>query len=88
MIAVPGANGYLGKLVIEGLLERVPSNQIVAAVRSPDKAFSFGTLGVQVREADYTRPENPESCASWGEEGPAHFCSRDRSEIQQAQSSN
>jgi NAD(P)H dehydrogenase (quinone) len=57
MIAVTGANGYLGKLVIEGLLERVPSDQIIAAVRSPEKAFSFGTLGVQVREADYTRPE-------------------------------
>jgi uncharacterized protein YbjT (DUF2867 family) len=57
MIAVTGANGYLGKLVIEGLLERVPSDQIIAAARSPEKAFSFGTLGMQVREADYTRPE-------------------------------
>jgi NAD(P)H dehydrogenase (quinone) len=57
MIAVTGANGYLWKLVIEGLLERVPSDQIIAAARSPEKAFSFGTLGMQVREADYTRPE-------------------------------
>ena len=57
MIAVTGANGHLGQLVIEGLVERVPANQIIAAVRSPEKASSFGTLGVQVREADYTRPE-------------------------------
>ena len=57
MIAVTGANGHLGQIVIEGLVERVPVNQIIAAVRSPEKASSFGTLGVQVREADYTRPE-------------------------------
>jgi hypothetical protein len=45
------------ELLIEGLVERVPANQIVAAVRSPQKASGFGMLGVQVREADYTRPE-------------------------------
>jgi NAD(P)H dehydrogenase (quinone) len=57
MIAVTGANGLLGQLVIEGLIERVPANQIIAAVRNPEKASHFATLGVQVREADYTRPE-------------------------------
>ena len=57
MIAVTGANGHLGQLVIKGLVERVPANQVIAAVRSPEKASCFGTLGVQVREADYTRPE-------------------------------
>src|SRR6478609_1760313 len=57
MIAVTGANGHLGQLVIEGLVERVPANRIIAAVRSPEKASHFATLGVQVREADYTRPE-------------------------------
>jgi nucleoside-diphosphate-sugar epimerase len=89
MIAVTGANGHLGQLVIEGLVERVPANQIIAAVRSPEKASSFGTLGVQVREADYTRPETlTKHRASWCEEGPAHFGSRSRSEIQAAQSSD
>jgi NAD(P)H dehydrogenase (quinone) len=57
MIAVTGANGHLGQLVIEGLVERVPANQIIAAVRSPEKASHFASLGVQVRAADYTRPE-------------------------------
>jgi NAD(P)H dehydrogenase (quinone) len=57
MIAVTGANGHLGQLVIEGLAERVRASQIIAAVRRPEKASNFGTLGVQVREADYTRPE-------------------------------
>jgi NAD(P)H dehydrogenase (quinone) len=57
MIAVTGANGHLGQLVIEGLAERVHASQIIAAVCRPEKASSFGRLGVQVREADYTRPE-------------------------------
>ena len=57
MIAVTGANGHLGHLVIEGLVERMPAKQIIVAARSPKKASSFGALGVQVREADYTRPE-------------------------------
>jgi NAD(P)H dehydrogenase (quinone) len=57
MIAVTGANGHLGQLVIDGLVERVPANQIIAAARSPEKASNSRTLGVQVREADYTRPE-------------------------------
>ena len=57
MIAVAGANGHLGQLVVAGLVERVPGNQVIAAVRSLEKATSLRSLGVQVREADYTRPE-------------------------------
>jgi NAD(P)H dehydrogenase (quinone) len=57
MIAVTGANGHLGQLVIEGLLERVPPNQIIATVRSLEKVSRLRTRGVQVREADYSRPE-------------------------------
>lgn len=54
MIVVTGANGQLGRLVIEGLKGVLPAERIVAAVRSPEKADD---LGVQVREADYDRPE-------------------------------
>jgi NAD(P)H dehydrogenase (quinone) len=57
MIVVTGATGQLGQLVIEGLIERLPANQVIGAVRSPAKASSFRPLGVQLREADYTRPE-------------------------------
>lgn len=57
MIAVTGANGHLGKLVIQGLVERMPANQVIAAVRTPEKASGFEKLGVQVRKGDYTRPE-------------------------------
>jgi NAD(P)H dehydrogenase (quinone) len=57
MIAITGANGHLGQHVVERLLEEIPANQIVAAVRSPGKVSHFAKVGVQVRKADYTRPE-------------------------------
>jgi NAD(P)H dehydrogenase (quinone) len=57
MIVVTGATGQLGQLVIEDLLKTVPAEQIVAAVRSPQKATVFTQKGIQVREADYARPE-------------------------------
>ena len=57
MIVVTGATGKLGRHVIEGLLEKVPAKEIVAAVRNPQKAADLSRLGVQVREADYSKPE-------------------------------
>ena len=57
MIVVTGATGQLGKHVIESLLTTIPANQIIAAVRTPAKAGALADKGVQVREADYTRPE-------------------------------
>ena len=53
-IAVTGATGQLGRLVVERLLERVPADEIVALVRSTVKAADLGVAG---READYDRPE-------------------------------
>jgi NAD(P)H dehydrogenase (quinone) len=58
MIVITGATGQLGKLVVEGLLQKVPANQIIAAVRTPAKASDLAAKGVQVREADYSRPES------------------------------
>lgn len=52
-IAITGASGQLGRLIIERLLAKVPAGDIVALVRTPSKASD---LGVEVREADYTRP--------------------------------
>ncbi|MET9957291.1 SDR family oxidoreductase [Streptomyces sp. NPDC006339] len=57
MIIVTGATGQLGRLVVEDLLTRVPADQIVAAVRTPQKAADLAERGVQVREADYDRPD-------------------------------
>jgi NAD(P)H dehydrogenase (quinone) len=57
MIAITGATGALGQLVIEGLLHKLSANQIIAAVRTPSKAAALTNKGVKVREADYSRPE-------------------------------
>lgn len=57
MIVVTGATGRLGRLVVEGLLERVPAAEIVAAVRSPEKANWAAERGVVVRKADYDQPD-------------------------------
>ena len=57
-IAVTGATGQLGHLLIERLRARLPAGDIVALARTPSKAAG---LGVEVREADYTRPETLET---------------------------
>ncbi|EPX63877.1 NADPH:quinone oxidoreductase 2 [Cystobacter fuscus DSM 2262] len=57
MFLVTGATGKLGRHVIEGLLKKVPAGQIIAAVRDPRKAADLAAKGVQVRPADYGRPE-------------------------------
>lgn len=46
-----------GRLVVKSLLKKVPANQIVAAVRTPSKASDLAALRVEVREADYGKPE-------------------------------
>jgi NAD(P)H dehydrogenase (quinone) len=57
MIAVTGATGHLGRLVIDQLLKKVPAGQLVAAVRNPEKARDLAARGVQVRRADYDAPD-------------------------------
>jgi NAD(P)H dehydrogenase (quinone) len=56
MIVVTGATGQLGKLVVDGLLEKVPANEVAVAVRNPEKAADLAARGVEVRVADYTDP--------------------------------
>jgi NAD(P)H dehydrogenase (quinone) len=57
MITVTGATGQLGHLVIAALLKKVPAAGIVAAVRNVEKAKDLAALGVQVRYADYNKPD-------------------------------
>jgi NAD(P)H dehydrogenase (quinone) len=61
MIVVTGASGQLGRLVIDRLLQKVPAPEIVAAVRSPEKAADLAAKGVQVRQADYAQPATLEA---------------------------
>ncbi|CNI25128.1 NmrA family transcriptional regulator [Yersinia frederiksenii] len=56
MIAVTGATGQLGRLVINALLKKVPASEIIAAVRHPEKASDLAALGLQVCKADYSQP--------------------------------
>jgi NAD(P)H dehydrogenase (quinone) len=58
MIVVTGATGKLGNHVVRELLKRVPAAEIIAGVRDPKKAHELTSLGVQVREADYAKPES------------------------------
>lgn len=53
-IAITGATGQLGQLVVQQLRGRVPADALVALVRTPAKAAA---LGIAARAADYTRPE-------------------------------
>ena len=52
-IAITGANGQLGRLVINHLQATAPGHSVVALARSPGKAAD---LGVPVRAADYADP--------------------------------
>ena len=56
MIIVTGANGQLGRGVVEQLLARIPADQIGLSVRDPDKASAMAQRGVRVRRGDFADP--------------------------------
>ncbi len=56
-IAITGATGQLGRLVVNKLKTKVPAADIVALVRTLSKAAD---LGVTAREADYNNPDSLE----------------------------
>jgi NAD(P)H dehydrogenase (quinone) len=58
MIAVTGATGQLGRLIIEQLLLTVDPGQIVAIARSPEKADDLAEKGVIVCQGDYDQVES------------------------------
>jgi len=53
-IAITGATGQLGQIVVEKLKAQIGAEPIVALARSPGKAAD---LGVEVRAFDYNSPE-------------------------------
>jgi NAD(P)H dehydrogenase (quinone) len=55
-IAITGATGQLGRLVVQALKSRAPAVPLRALMRTPSKAAD---LGVEAVEADYARPETP-----------------------------
>ena len=55
-IAITGATGQLGQLVIQHLLKQTQANNIVALVRNVDKAAHLKAQGIELRHFDYDSP--------------------------------
>jgi len=53
-IGITGATGQLGRLVVEKLKQRVDADNLIALVRSPEKATD---LGIATTAFDYNKPE-------------------------------
>ncbi len=60
-ILVTGATGHLGHLVLDALLRTLPASQVIAVARTPANAGDLSAKGIEVRAADYDRPETLES---------------------------
>lgn len=56
MIIVTGANGKLGRLVVESLLRRVAADRVAVSVRDPQQAAALAERGVRVRRGDFDDP--------------------------------
>ncbi|ANF81476.1 NAD(P)-dependent oxidoreductase [Acinetobacter sp. NCu2D-2] len=56
-IAITGATGQLGQLVIQHLLKLTDAENIIVLVRHTDKAASFKAQGIDVRHFDYDQAE-------------------------------
>ena len=57
MLLVTGANGKLGRLIVEELLRRAPQSELAVSVRDPAGAKDLAERGVEVRRGDYDAPE-------------------------------
>jgi NAD(P)H dehydrogenase (quinone) len=56
MLAVTGATGQLGHLVIDALLEETSADAIIAIGRNADKGAELAARGIAFRRADYDDP--------------------------------
>lgn len=52
---ITGATGQLGRLIVENLKKKVAAENLVALVRTPEKASD---LGIEARAFDYGKPES------------------------------
>ena len=57
-IAITGATGQLGHLVIQSLLKHSNPSNLIALVRDQSKAQDLKDLGIELRTFDYDQPEN------------------------------
>ncbi|WP_430512894.1 SDR family oxidoreductase [Pannonibacter phragmitetus] len=56
-LAITGASGQLGRLVVENLLATEPAVSLRVLVRSPEKVADLAARGVEVVAFDYSKPE-------------------------------
>ena len=56
MIIVTGATGNFGRQVVEGLLKKLPPNQVGVSTREPGKAEDLQQRGVRVCKGDFAEP--------------------------------
>ncbi len=56
MIVVTGATGQLGRQIVEGLLTKLPSDQIAVSVQNPKQAENFKGRGIRVCKGDFADP--------------------------------
>jgi uncharacterized protein YbjT (DUF2867 family) len=56
MIVITGATGTLNGATVDHLLEQLPAEKVIVAVRDTGKAQRFAELGVGVRRGDYAEP--------------------------------
>jgi NAD(P)H dehydrogenase (quinone) len=53
MLLITGANGQLGRLIVEEVLRRTPDLKFAVSVRDPSAAADLAQRGIDVRQADY-----------------------------------
>src|SRR4051794_16230535 len=58
MLLITGANGKLGRLIVEEVLRRAPDAPLAVSVRDPAAAADLAERGVDVRQADYHDPDS------------------------------
>ncbi|CAG7613767.1 SDR family oxidoreductase [Paenibacillus allorhizosphaerae] len=59
-IVITGASGKLGRFIINQLLQKVSSEQIIACVRRLESGKPYEEQGIIVRHCDYDQPESLE----------------------------
>lgn len=66
-IIITGASGQLGRGIVDGLLERVPANQLILTTRTPDALGEYAQAGADVRHADFDEPATLAAAFAGGE---------------------
>lgn len=52
-LLVTGASGQYGRAALDGLLEQVPAQDLIALTRTPSKLEAYAARGVEVRHGDF-----------------------------------